>query len=184
MLRFSSSHLWMWVKWSESHSVMFDALRHYGLYSPWNSPGQNTEVGSLCFSRESSQPRDQTQVSRMLGRIVTSWGTMEANWAIKKAEHWRTDLFELRCWGRFLRVPSTWRISNQSILKEINLEYSLEGLMLKLKLQYFGYLMQRAVSLEKTLMLEKIESGRRRWWQRTRWLDGITERQKHGHEFE
>ena len=163
---------------------MSDSLWPHRLYSTWNSPGQNTEVGSLCFSRESSQPRDQTQVSRILGRIVTSWGTMEANWAIKKAEHWRTDLFELRCWRRFLRVPSTWRISNQSILKEINLEYSLEGLMLKLKLQYFGYLMQRAVSLEKTLMLEKIESGRRRWWQRTRWLDGITERQKHGHEFE
>ena len=84
------------------------------------------------------------------------------SWTVKKAECRRTDLFELWCWRRFVRVPSTSRISNQSILKEINLEYSLEGLMLKLKLQYFGHLMQTAVSLEKTLMLEKIEDGRRR----------------------
>ena len=93
---------------------------------------------------------------------------------IKKAEHWRTDAFELWCWRRLLRVSWTARRSNQSILKEINLEYSLEGLMLKLKLQYFGHLMWRANSLEKTLMLGKIEGGRRRGWQRMRWLDGIT----------
>ena len=159
---------------SESRSVMFNSLQPHELYSPWNSPGHNTEVGSLSFSRESSQPRDWTQVSLILGRILTTWGTMEASCTIKKAEHRRTDLFELWCWRRFVRVPSTSRISNQSILKEINLEYSLEGLMLKLKLQYFGHLMQTAVSLEKTLMLEKIEDGRRRGWQRTRWLDGIT----------
>ena len=94
------------------------------------------------------------------------------SWTIKKAEHWRADAFEL-CWKRLLRVPWTAKISNQSILKEINPECSLEGLMLKLKLQYFGYLMQRENSLEKTLMLGKIEGRRRRGWQRMRWLDGI-----------
>ena len=97
------------------------------------------------------------------------------SWSIKKAEHRRTDAFELWCWRRFLRVPLTARRSNQSILKEISPEYSLEGLMLNLKLQYFGHLMRRAVSLEKTLMLEKIEGRRRRGRQRMRWLDGITD---------
>ena len=91
-----------------------------------------------------------------------------------KAEHQRTDVFELWCWRRFLRVPWTARRSNQSILKEISPEYSLEGLMLKLKLQYFGHLLQRTESLEKILMLGKIEGGRRRGQQRMRWLDGIT----------
>ena len=92
-----------------------------------------------------------------------------------KAEHQRTDAFELQCWRRFLRVPWTARRANQSILKEINPEYSLEGLMLKLKLQHFGHLMHRANSLEKTLMLGKIEGRRRRGRQRMRWLDGITD---------
>ena len=96
------------------------------------------------------------------------------SWTIKKAEHRRTDAFELWCWRRLLRVPWTARRSNQSILKEISPEYSLEGLMLNLKLQSFGHLMQRADSFEKTLMLGKIEGGRRRW-QRMRWLDGITD---------
>ena len=95
------------------------------------------------------------------------------SWTIKKAEHWRIDAFERWCWRRLLRVPWTARRSNQSILKEINLEYSLEGLMLKLKLQYFGHLMQRADSLQKTLMLGRIEGRRRRGWRRMRWLDGI-----------
>ena len=95
------------------------------------------------------------------------------NWTIKKAEHLRTDAFELWCWGRLLGVPWTARKSNQSVLKEINPEYSLEGLMLELKLQYFGHLMQRTNLLEKTLMLGKTE-GRRRGWQKMRWLDGIT----------
>ena len=93
--------------------------------------------------------------------------------AIKKAEYRRNDAFELWCWQRLLRVPWTAR-SNQSNLKEINPEYSLEGLMLKLKLQYFGHLMGRTNSLEKTLMLGKIEGGRRRGGQRMRWLDDIT----------
>ena len=92
---------------------------------------------------------------------------------IKKAEHQRIGAFELWCWRRLLRVSWTWSRLNQSILKEINHEYSLEGLMLKLKLQYFGHLMQRANSVEKSLLLRKIEGKRRRGWQRTRWLDGI-----------
>ena len=96
------------------------------------------------------------------------------SWAIKKAEGQKIDAFELWCWRRLLRVPWTERRSNQSILKEISPEYSLEGLMLKLKLQYFGHLMWRTKSLEKTLMLGKIECGRRRGWQRMRWLDDIT----------
>ena len=97
------------------------------------------------------------------------------NWTIKKAEHWRIDAFELWCWRRLLRVPWTARRSNQSFLKEMSPECSLEGLMLKLKLQYFGHLMQRTDSFEKTLMLGKIESGRRSGQQRIRWLDGITD---------
>jgi len=97
------------------------------------------------------------------------------SWTIKKAEHWRIDTFELWCWRRLLKVPWTERRSNQSILKEISPEYSLEGLMLKLKLQYFGHLMQRIDSLEKILMLGKIEGGRRTGWQRMRWLDDITD---------
>ena len=94
------------------------------------------------------------------------------SWTTKKAEHWRIDAFELWCWRRLLRVPWTARRAKQSIRKEISLEYSLEGLILKLKLQYFGHLMQR--TFEKTLMLGKIEGGRRRGWKRMRWLDGIT----------
>ena len=96
------------------------------------------------------------------------------SWTIKKAESQRIDAFELWCWRRLLRVPWTARRSNQSILKDISPEHSLEGLMLKLKLQYFGHLMWRTDSLEKSLMLGKIEGGRR-GWQRMRWLDGITD---------
>ena len=100
---------------------------------------------------------------------------MDVSWTIKKAEHQRIVNFELWCWRRLLRVPWTARRSNQSVLKEISPEYSLEGLKLKLKRQYFGHLMQRTNSLEKTLMLGKIEGRRRRGRQRTRWLDGITD---------
>ena len=103
------------------------------------------------------------------------------SWTRKKAERQRIDAFKLWCWRRVLRVPWTARKSNQSIPKEINLEYSLEGLMLKLKLQYFGHLMRRADSLKKTLMLGKMEGRRRRGQQRMRWFDGITD---NGHEFE
>ena len=97
------------------------------------------------------------------------------SWTKMKDEHWKSDAFELWCWRRLLRLPWTTRSSNQSILKEINPEYSLEGPMLKLKLQYFGHLMGRAGSLEKTLMLAKIEGKRGRWWQRMWWLDSITD---------
>ena len=97
------------------------------------------------------------------------------SWTIKKAEHWRIDAFELWCWRRLLRVPWTARRFNQSILKEISPGYSLEGLMLKLKLQYFGHLMWSADSFEKTLMLGKIEGRRRKGRERMRWLDGITD---------
>ena len=97
------------------------------------------------------------------------------SWTIKKVEHQRIDAFELWCWRRLLRVSWTARRSNQTILKEISPEYSLEGLMLKLKLQYFGHLMRRTDSFEKTQMLAKIEGGRRRGRQKMRWLDGITD---------
>ena len=97
------------------------------------------------------------------------------SWTVKKAECWRIDAFELWCWRRLLRVPWTARRSNQSILKEVSPGCSLEGLMLKLKLQYFGHLMQSVDSLEKTLMLGGIGGRRRRGWQRMRWLDGITD---------
>ena len=97
------------------------------------------------------------------------------SWTVKKAEHQRINAFELWCWRRLLRVPWTTRRSNQSILKEINPEYSLEGLMLKLKLQYFGCQMRRTDSFEKTLMLGKIEDRRKRGWQRMRWVDGTTD---------
>ena len=96
------------------------------------------------------------------------------SWTTKKAEHWGITVFELWCWRRLLRVPWTARRSSQSILKQISPEYSLERLMLKVKLQYFGHLMQRTYSFEKTLMLGKIEGGRRRGWQKMRWLDGTT----------
>ena len=102
------------------------------------------------------------------------------SWTIKKAEHQRIDAFELWCWRRLLRVPWTARKLNQSVLKEINPEYSLEELLLKLKLQYFSYLIRTADSLEKTLILGKTEGKRRRGQQRMRWLDGIID----GHEFE
>ena len=102
---------------------------------------------------------------------------MDVSWTITKAECWRIDAFELWCWRRLLRVPWTARRSNHSILKEISPEYSLEGLMLKLKLQYFGHLMWRTDSFAKTLMLGKTEGRRRRGWQRIRWLDGIMDSQ-------
>ena len=104
--------------------------------------------------------------------LVVTYGC--ESWTIKKAEHWRTDVFSPWCWRRLLRVPWTARTSNQSILKEISPEYSLAELILKLKRQYFSHLIRRTDSLEKTLMLGKTEGGRRRGWQRLRWLGGIT----------
>jgi len=130
-----------------------------------------TNLDSILKSRDITLSTKARLVKAMVFPVVM-YGC--ESWTIKKAEHRRIDASELWCWRRLLRVPWTARRSNQSILKEINPEYSLEGLMLSLKLQYFGHLMQRTDSLEKTLMLGKIE-GRRRGQQRMRWLDGITD---------
>ena len=127
-------------------------------------------LDSLLESRDITLP---TKVCLVKAMVFLTYGY--ESWTIKKAERQRTDAFELWCWRRLLRVPWTARRSNQSILKEISPEYSLEGLMLKLKLKYFDHLMQRTDSFEKTLMLGKIEGGRRRGRQRMRWLDGITD---------
>ena len=130
-----------------------------------------TNLDSILKSRDITLPTKVHLVKAMVFPIVM-YGY--ESWTIKKAEHRRIDAFELWCWRRLLRVPLTVRRSNQSILKEISPECSLEGLMLKLKLQYFGHLMQRTDSLEKTLMLGKIEVGRRRGLHRMSWLDDIT----------
>ena len=130
-----------------------------------------TNLDSMLKSRDITLPTKVYLVKVMVFPVVM-YGC--ENWTIKKAERQRIDAFELWCWRRLLRVPWTARKSSQSILKEISPEYSLEGLMLKLKLQYFGHLMWRTDSLEKTLMLGKIEGSRRGWW-RMRWLDGITD---------
>ena len=131
-----------------------------------------TNLDSILKSRDVTLPAKVHLVKAMVFPVVT-YGCV--SWTVKKAEHQRIDAFELWCWKRLSRVPWTARRSNQSVLKEINPQYSVEGLMLKLKLQDFGYLMQRADSLEKTLMLGKIEGRRRRGRQRMRWLDGITD---------
>ena len=131
-----------------------------------------TNLDSILKSRDITLPTKVCLVKGMVFPLVM-YGC--ESWTLKKAEHRRIDAFELWYWRRLLRVPWTARRSNQSILKEISPECSLEGLMLKLKLQYFGHLMQRTDSFEKTLLLGKIEVGRRRGWQRMRWLDGITD---------
>ena len=129
-------------------------------------------LDSILKSRDITLPTKVPLVKAMVFSVVM-YGCESRT--IKKAERRRIDAFELWCWRRLLRVPWTARRSNQSILKEISLEYSLEGLMLKLKLKYFGHLMWRTDSLENILMLGKIEGGRRRGQQRMRWLDGITD---------
>ena len=128
-------------------------------------------MGSILKSRDIILPTNVCIVRATVFPVV-QYGCK--SWTTKKAEHWRIDAFELWCWRRLLRVPWTARRLNQSILKEINPEYSLEGLIVKLKLQYVRHLMQRANSLEKTLLLGKIEGRRRRRQQRMRWLNGIT----------
>ena len=130
-----------------------------------------TNLDSIFKSRDITLPTKVRLVKAMVF-LVVMYGC--ENWTAKKAERQRIDAFALWCWRRPLRVPWTARRSNQSILKEISPEYSLEEVMLKLKLQYFGHLMQRTDSLEKTPMLGKIEGKRRRGWQRMRWMDGIT----------
>ena len=131
-----------------------------------------TNLDNILKSREITLPRKVCLIKVMVFPVVM-YG--HESWTIKKAECRRIDAFELWCWRRLLRVPWTARRSNQSILKEISPGCLLEGLMLKLKLQYFGHLMQRTDSFEKTLMLGKIEGRRRRGWQKMRWLDGITD---------
>ena len=130
-----------------------------------------TNLDSIFKSRDITLPTEVCLVKAMVFPVVM-YGC--ESWTVKKAECRRIDAFELWCWRRLLRVPWTARRSNQSMLKEINPEHSLEGLMLKLKLHYFGYLMQRANSLEKTLMLEKFEVKRKRGWQRMRWLHSMS----------
>ena len=130
-----------------------------------------TKLDSILKSRDITLPTKVHLVKAMVFPIVTCGCE---SWTLKKAECQRTDPFELWCWRKLLRVPWTARRSNQSILKEINPEYSLEGLMFKLKFQYFEHLMQRTDSFEKTLMLGMIEGRRRRGGQRMKWLDGIT----------
>ena len=131
-----------------------------------------TNLDSIFKSRDITSATKVCLVKAMVFPVVMNGCE---SWTVKKAEHQRIDAFELWCWRRLSRVPWTARRSNQSILKEISPEYSLEGLMLKLKLQYFSNLMRRTDSLEKTLMLGKIEGGRRRGLERMRWLDGITD---------
>ena len=138
------------------------------MLTPWK---ENYDQLSILKSRDITLPTKVHLVKAMVFPVVM-YGC--ENWTIKKAECRRIDVFELWCWRRLLRVPWTARRPNQSILKEISPDYSLEGLMLKLKLQYSGHLMRRAGSFEKTLMLGKIEGRSRRGTQRMRWLDGIT----------
>ena len=131
-----------------------------------------TNLDSILKSRDITLQTKVPLVKAMVFQVVV-YGC--ESWTIKKAECQRIDAFELWCWRRLLRVLWTARRSNQSILEEISPEYSLEGLMMRLKLQYFGHLIQRTDSFEKTLMLGKIEGGRRRGQQKMRWLDGITD---------
>ena len=139
------------------------------MFAPWqesyDQPRQHIKKQRHYFA-------DKGPSSQSYGFPVVIYGC--ESWTIKIAEHQRIDAFELWCWRRLLRVPWTARRSKQYILKEMSPEYSLEGLMLKLKLKYSGHLMWRTDSLEKTLMLRKTEGRRRRWWQRMWWLDGIT----------
>ena len=138
------------------------------MLTPWK---ESYDLDSILKSRDITLPTKIHLVKAMVFPVVM-YGC--ESWTVKKAEHRRIDAFELWCWRRLLRVPWTARRSNQSIPEEISPECSLEGMMVKLKLQYFGHLMQRVDSLEKTLMLEGIEGRRKRGWQRMRWLDGIT----------
>ena len=169
-----------WGNNGNSERLYFGGLQNHcrwWLY-PWNKTclllerKAMTNLDSLLKSRDITLPTKVHLVSAMVFPVVMY---RCESWTMKKAERWRIDAFELWCWRRLLRVPWTARRFNQWILKEISPEYSLEGLMLKLKLQYFGHLIGRTDSLEKTLMLGRIEGRRRKWWQRMRWLDGITD---------
>ena len=151
--------------WDECNCSVVWAFFGIAFLCDWN-------LESILKSRDTILPTKVCLVKAMFFSVIM-YGC--ESWTIKKAECWRIDAFELWCWRRLLRVPWTARRSNQSIIKEISPEYSLEGPMLRLKLQYFGHLIWRIDSLEKTLMLGKIEGSRRRGRQRMRWLDGITD---------
>ena len=150
------------------HRQQFHHLREAGTET---TAAAMTNLDSLLKSRDITLPTKVRLVKVMVFPVVMCGCE---SWTVNKAQLWRIDAFELWCWRRLLRVPWTARRYNQSILMEISPEYSLEGLMLKLKFQYFGHLTRRSDSFGKTLMLRKIEVGRRRGWQRMRWLDGIT----------
>ena len=169
-----------WGNNGNSDRLYFGGLQNHCRWwlQPWNERclllGRKamTSLDSISKSRDINLPTEVHLVKAMVFPVVM-YGC--ESWTIKKVEHRRTDAFKLWCWRRLLRVPWTARRSNQSILKEISPEYSLERLMLKLKLQYFGHLMRRTDSLEKTLMLGKIEGRTKRGWQGMQWLDGITD---------
>ena len=139
------------------------------MFAPWKK--SYDQASSILKSRDITLPTKVHLVKALVFPVIMYGCEI---WTIKEAEHWRIDAFEVWCWRKLLRVPWTARRSNQSIWKEISPKYSLEGLMMKLKLQYFDHLMQRTDSLEKTLMLEKFEGREWRGWQRMRWLYGIT----------
>ena len=169
----------MGKQWKQCQTLFFGLQNHCRWWlQPWNKRhlllGRKvmTNLDSIFKSRDISLPTKVCLVKAVVFPLVM-YGC--ESWTVKKAERRRIDAFELWCWRRILRVPWTARRSNQSILKEISPGCSLEGMMLKLKLQYFRYLMRRANSLEKTLMLGGIGGRRRRGWQRMRWLDGITD---------
>ena len=161
---------WQTLFWGFKITADGDYSHEIKTLAPWKK--SYDQPRHLLKSRDITLPIKVHLVKTMVFSVVM-YGC--DSWTIKKAECWRIDAFELWCWKRLLRVPWTARRSNQTILKETSPEYSLEGLMLKLKLQYFGHLMLRADSFEKTLMLGMIEGGSRRGWQRIRWLDGITD---------
>src|SRR5574337_86890 len=168
----------MGKRWKQCQTLCFEAPKSLQMVTAamklkdaYSLEGVMTNLDSIFKSRDITLPTKFHLVKAMVFPVVT-YGC--ESWTVKKAERRRIDAFELWCWRRLLRVPWTARRSNQSILKEINPGISLEGMMLKLKLQYFGHLMQRADSLEKTLMLGGIGGRRRRGRQRMRWLDGIT----------
>ena len=160
---------WLFFGRLQNPCRMWQQPWNWKVLPPWkesyDQPRQHIKKQRHCFANESPSSQDY-------GFSVVMYGC--ESWTVKKAECWRIDAFELWCWRRLLRVPWTTRRSSQSVLKETSPECSLVGLMLKLKLQYFGHLMWRADSFETTLMLGIIEGRRRRWRQRMRWLDGIT----------
>ena len=159
--------------WATVHGVAkLNTAEQLHFTTPWKKSYDQPRQHSIIKSRDITLPT-QVHLLKTLIFPVVMYGC--ESWTIKKAECGRIDAFELWCWRRLLRVPWTARRSNQSILKEISPKYSLERLMLKLKLQYFGHLIRRTDSFEKILILGKIEGGRRRGWQRIRWLDGITD---------